>query len=93
MSETLVDALVELEEGNAEPLWQIAAYRAFNMQDLACDCPVIPSVPFASDGLAPIACSDGDAVNSTIDDIRALYEKIAEDSDFAEVWPIHLSCA
>lgn len=90
----LTDALAELEKGNAEPLWNMnTIYKKYNVEDLTCDCPAVPPVPFATDVTASIACSDGNVINATVDDIRKSFEEVAEVSEFAEHWLMHLFCA
>lgn len=40
-----------------------------------------------------IACGDAPPIDETLEEARSLYDKMAQNTSFAEVWPIHLHCS
>jgi len=90
----LFAALAALEKGNPEPIHELDR-GALKKEVLFCDCPRIPPVPFA-DGeqiTLAIACGEGDPVKNGIDEMREFYDKMAQESTFADVWAIHAACS
>lgn len=94
MGQNLTYALVELEEGNAEPLWELSS-RKTDLSSLQCDCPSVPPVPFSQgkDVNLAIACSDGEPLHYTITELRKLYDHMAQYSTFAETWWRYIGCS
>lgn len=90
----LTVALADLENGIAEPIYQFAR-RKPDDDDLLCECPTVPPVPFAQGShiTLAVACGDGPPLNTTVDELRAFYDDMAKNSTFAEGWWIHLGCS
>lgn len=52
-----------------------------------------PDIPW--DGFThslAIACGDAPLIDETLEEARALYEKMAQNTSFSEAWPMHLYC-
>ena len=92
----LVSAIADLEQGIAEPMYQLSEMkRAHNLLLEAHTCPVSPrdpSMPWRGNTLA-IACGDGDPVQDGVDELRSYYEDMAESSMFADIWWPRIGCA
>ena len=88
----LAYAFAAAEQGEGQSLFDLSALEATSSQ-YVCDSSVV-STSFAS-GLETtlgIACGDSDG-NRTLDEMKALYNEMAGDSEFAEMWPIYLGCS
>lgn len=40
-----------------------------------------------------IACGDGPLIDQTLEEARAFYEELAQNTSFSDVWPFHLYCS
>lgn len=90
----LTFAIASAEQGEGQPLFDLSN-RVAKSSDLECDCSAPSSTPFA-DGIEnslAIWCGDANPSNATLDDMRVLYEKMAEDSQFGEFWSIYVGCS
>jgi hypothetical protein len=91
-STVLAAALAAAEARDGRPLW---AVNKGALVELNCECDK-PSTPPARGGLETtlaIACSDGDIVSDSLDELQTHYEGMAEFSGFAELWNIRVSCS
>jgi len=91
---SLTFALALAEQGEGQPLFALST-RVASSSDYVCDCSAAPSTPFADgyENTLAIACGDSDPSNGTLDDMKALYAEMAQDSQFAEMWTIYLDCS
>lgn len=91
----LMQALADLERGNATTLYTLSAEYLLLDQMLVCNCP--PGSPNGVatlyDGLAAIACGDTDGSNDTVADLREFYDDLAQTSSFADLWYPHALCS
>lgn len=89
----LTVALALAEQGEGQPLFTLSGRVAAN-SDYVCSCSETPSTPFADgyENTLAIACGDSGPFNGTLDDMKALYAEMAQDSQFAELWTIYLTC-
>ncbi|KAJ3539136.1 hypothetical protein NM688_g6410 [Phlebia brevispora] len=85
----LAFALASAEKGDGVPLWNLQA--AYIVQ-FKCSCSPAPPLPQPIATTA-IMCSDGDPVEESIEEMQTLLDKIARDSMFAPLWPLHVVCA
>lgn len=60
---------------------------------LKCECPGAPALPAMGSATHAIACSDGDPVDDSVEQLQELYEKMAKDSSFADMWGLRVSCS
>lgn len=83
----LMSILAQLERGV-----MVDVYYGFLDSLFACHCSG-PDVPWDGNthSLA-IACGDAPPIDETLEESRALYEKMAQNTSFADVWPMHLYC-
>jgi hypothetical protein len=95
---TVAAALAATEAGDGRPLWELSKSA---LLDYHCDCgskrpddggPSVRSQVGREKTLA-IACSDGDVVEDSLDELQEHYEGMAKDSAFAEMWSMRLSCS
>ncbi|THH30474.1 hypothetical protein EUX98_g3728 [Antrodiella citrinella] len=94
----LTAALVDLEQGNPESIWQLSrAKEADGLLTGSCACPATPGKPWSRmigrENTWAIACGDGDDVTDDVDTLRKYYDDLAEDSIFAENWLIRVGCS
>jgi pimeloyl-ACP methyl ester carboxylesterase len=88
----LATVLAGAEARNGRPLWDV---NKATLTELKCGCdksgtPV--NMVGRETGLA-VACSDGDVVEDSIDELQTQYEGMAKFSDFAELWGMRVSCS
>lgn len=58
-----------------------------------CDCPEPGNDVRPWGGITPtiaIVCGDAALFNETLEDVRAVYDKMAQNTTFSDVWPYHL---
>ena len=61
-----------------------------------CECPESGKKSLPWQYMTPtygIACGDAEPIDETMEDAVALYEKIAQNTTFADTWPLHLFCS
>ncbi|EIN12405.1 alpha/beta-hydrolase [Punctularia strigosozonata HHB-11173 SS5] len=90
---SLASALAALERGDGAAMWAAHAPES----TIKCDC-ARDSLPTRLPGAnrettLAIACGDGKPVEHDLEELRAFYEEMAHDSNFAELWSAHLDCA
>ena len=87
----LAYALAAAEKGNGFPLWEL---QKNNTEALDCRCGPGPvPTPYKSpDAIAGIACSDGEVVNDSPEDLEAVFNKLVEDSMFGLLWGGRIRC-
>jgi hypothetical protein len=88
----VASALAAVERGNGRPLWDMAKGKLINNK---CDCGGAWRLPSGRDDetTLAIACSDGDVVDDSLDELREYFENLAQASSFAELWPPRLMCS
>ena len=89
----LLSALASAERGDGLPLYAVLGGITANSQYV---CPATPPVAFASgiENLIAIRCGDTPRPPFGIDDLKALYAEMAQDSQFfSEVWTFELGCS
>ena len=59
---------------------------------LQCSCGRPTYIPQGFAPLAAIGCGDGAEISDSIDELEIYYAKLAEQSSFADVWPVHALC-
>ncbi len=80
----LASALAAAETGNGVPLWDLQKNDAAQFK---CECSSgAKTIPNTNGATAAIACGDGDAVEDSVEALQAHYEKMSQDSMFAELW-------
>lgn len=81
----------DLEKGDGALLWQLSSgnYSLFRCQ---CPGPKGPQAVRIIETTAAIACGEGDPVDQGLDDLKQDYARMAQLSDFADVWPIRAAC-
>lgn len=82
--------LLQLEKGDGSSL--------FAMQEpstVHCDCdPNVRQVDiFSPLATVAIACSDGDVVNDSVQQLQKWYQNNKKESSFADSWPFRIACA
>jgi hypothetical protein len=90
---TVATALAALEQGDANPLWQLPVFEA--EKDLF-KCSMANETSVEQLVIEPqfaIACSDGTPVNDTFDQLEAWYENYARESSFAGGLAVRVECA
>ena len=91
----LMEALADLERGNATMLYSMPTLDLLVDQLLVCNCS--PDTPgWASaiyEVMAAIACGDTDGSNETVADLREFYNNLAQTSSFADLWFPHALCS
>ncbi|EIN12410.1 alpha/beta-hydrolase [Punctularia strigosozonata HHB-11173 SS5] len=89
---SLASALEALERGDGAAMWAAHAPEPTIKCDCARDGPA--KLPAANrETTLAIACGDGEPVEHDLEELRAFYDDMARDSDFAEIWSAHLDCA
>ena len=90
----LTEALALAEQGQGQPLFDLSN-SAQPSSNLLCDNSASPSTPFAAgaDVTYSIACGDKGVQNTTIDDLKTLYDGIQMDSQFGDLWTIFIGCS
>ncbi|GJE96255.1 alpha/beta hydrolase [Phanerochaete sordida] len=90
----LLDALAAAERGDALPLARVARIVP-TRSPFKCACPgePAPRVANTADAKAAIACADAGPRFETLEDMEAEYSKMAELSEFADMWPIRGQCS
>ncbi|PSS36784.1 hypothetical protein PHLCEN_2v1415 [Hermanssonia centrifuga] len=86
----LASALAAAENGNGLPLWDL---QKNGTEQFKCKCGGGANpVPRTDGATVAIACGEGDVVEDSIEELQAHYEKMSQDSTFAELWTVHASC-
>jgi hypothetical protein len=88
-STTVAHILAAVEKGDGKPAWD--ASKA-GQPALKCECPGVPQPPAMGSASTAIACSDGEPVEDSPEDLEKHYERMAEDSSFADMWSIRATC-
>jgi hypothetical protein len=91
-------ALAATEAGDGRPLWELSRSA---LLDYHCECGSKRPGDDISGGrnqvgrelTLAIACSDGDVVEDSLDELQEHYEGMAKDSAFAEMWSMRLMCS
>lgn len=85
----LAEMLAALDDGNGLPAWNL---QKAGRPTLKCDCSGKTVVPLGDARIA-IACSDGEPVTDTVEELQRHYEAVAQYSSFADIWTARTSCA
>lgn len=92
---SIARALAATEVGDGRPLWELAAI--IRQKEFRCNCDQdkeeTPQARMDREGTLSIACSDGDVVNDSLEELQTHYEGMAKMSSFAELWNIRIGCA
>lgn len=86
---TLLSLLAGLERGDGISFSRYVDYL------FKCDCSEPGNDVRSWGGITPtiaIACGDAAPFNETLEDVREVYDKMAQNTTFADVWPYHLYC-
>jgi hypothetical protein len=89
---TAAAALAATEVRNGRPLLDLAkSLRA----EFKCECGKDGARQDLSgrESTFAIACSDGDDVEDSVEELHAHYEKMAKFSSFAELWSVRVQCS
>lgn len=92
---TLMLLLSELERGDGTLIYQ-RSQRWATESLLSCTCPASGEEQYIWEGSVPtiaIGCGDAAPIKRTLSEAHAFYDKMAENSTFTDMWPIHLGCA
>jgi hypothetical protein len=90
----LAKILVALEQGDGGPAW-----AAWGVSQPTCTCSSAcantTSTPLATgiDVLLAIACGDADKLDYDLAELQRVEDRIAAESQFADVWPQHVWCS
>jgi hypothetical protein len=90
-------ALAATETGDGRSLWDLAA--RVRQKEFRCNCDQdedkeeTRQAQMDREGTLAIACSDGDVVNDSLEELQNHYEGMAKMSSFAELWNIRITCA
>ena len=87
---TMARILASADHGDGLPAWNA---QKDALPQLKCECPSAPALPAMGDGSYAIACSDGDPVNDSLEELQERYEKMAKDSSFADMWGLRVACS
>jgi hypothetical protein len=92
---SLAHALAAVEHGNGRPLFELA--QALEGKEFRCECdkdkePETTAIDGRETTLA-IACSDGDVVEDSVEELQKHYEGMAEMSSLAEFWGVRVQCS
>ena len=82
--------LAAADKGDGLPAWNV---NKDAQPPLKCECPGAPVPPTIWDAHLTIMCSDGDPVDDSLEELQELYEKMATDSSFADMWDLRVSCS
>lgn len=89
----LAHAIAAADAGDGRPFWELQKTRE---ERFLCECAGTAKptrvASGAEMGLA-VACSDGDAVEDSLDELRMHFEKLAQTSSFADMWTHRVRCA
>jgi hypothetical protein len=88
----LASALSAAEKGDGYPMWQLHK-EAQPEFDCKCGTPSATRPASGRQLLEAIACSDGDTVDDSFEDLYKHYARMASDSSFAEWWWMRLECS
>jgi hypothetical protein len=92
---SLAYALAAAGVGDGRPLWELS--QSLKGKEFECECgkEKEPETAMGAgvEQLLAVACSDGDEVNDSVEELQKHYEGMAEMSSFAELWTIRLQCA
>ena len=88
----LAHALSEAEKGNGAPLLNYGTF--WEPPKCECSLPGGPKSPayLSIDALAAIMCSDGPALNDTLEDLEDFYDTFLRQSEFADAVPFRGLC-
>jgi hypothetical protein len=89
----VASAFAALEAGDPQPMWDISDGAALEQAVEGSCSPEAASADFDDVAGRAIACGDGDPVQPSLDALRQFYANLAQQSVFADVWPLHLQCA
>jgi hypothetical protein len=92
----LAAALAALERGDGHPIREISRHVLYDLQPtLECNCGGAPApAPKAwAEANTAIACGDGEEVTDGLEELQRHYERMAQDSSFAEIWSARVKCA
>jgi hypothetical protein len=88
----LARALAGIEHGNGKPFFDFASALIQGV-DFKCDCGMEQSPLVFPEALLAVACSDGDVVDDSLEELQKHYEGMANSSSFAELWDIRIRCS
>jgi hypothetical protein len=81
-------ALAAAEQGDGRPFWELVP-----VLDVIEQCASGAGTQNALETLAAIACTDGDPVSDSLEDLNIWYEQLAATSSFADLLYVHVACA
>jgi hypothetical protein len=85
-------AFAALEAGDAQPMWNTSSSAAVERAIEASCLPELASFDFDDVSLMAVGCGDGAPAESSLDELRQFYAKLAQQTMFADVWPARLLC-
>lgn len=88
---SLAAALLAAEQGDGIPLWNLYTFTLLQFE-FNCDARS-PLGSITNDGLAAILCTDGDPVEDTVEELQALFDRMAQYSMFSVIWTQRARCA
>jgi hypothetical protein len=91
-STVLAAVLAAAEARDGRPLWDVNKGKLVELK-CECDKSATPPALAGRETTLAIACSDGDVVADSLDELQTHYEGMAEFSDFAELWDMRVSCS
>ena len=96
-SKPLVDAIVALEEGNPQPLFELdfAGWKP-DRRVPTCSCPSsssIRSTGIMDKTFEAVACGEGDPVVKNTEELEDFYQEMAKTSRFSYLWLAHAYCS
>lgn len=88
----LARALAHIEQRDGKPIFDFAS-AIIQGVNFKCDCGTKQSPFFFPEALLAVACSDGDVVDDSVEELQRHYEGMANSSSFAELWDIRIRCS
>lgn len=87
-------ALADLEKGNAQTMYELAS-KKIDHASFSCECPIeTPGTSSqGSDVNLAIACTDGRAVEYTLEELQEFYDDMSLISTFADVMTRRIGCS
>jgi hypothetical protein len=89
----LATALAAAERGDGWPFWELQRSREVR---LPCDCSTGSRPPRVADGAEmglAVACSDGEEVNDSLEELKDHFEMVGKTSKFVDMWTHRVRCS
>jgi hypothetical protein len=81
-------ALAAAEQGDGRPFWELGLDSEEGEE-----CSSGPGTQNTFETATAIACTDGDPVSDSLEELNAWYQRLATTSSFADILDFHVRCA